>query len=1186
MVSDNGSAANTGTPRRRTVRIALLASAALLLSVGIALGWLLNSERGTRFALANAVNWSGGMLQANDVDGTLAGPLRIGSLTVTLPDKTVALHEVQLEWQPLALLRGTLHIESLRVGKLGLTSKIKQSDEPLTLPTNLGLPVKVQIDRVQVDGGDIAWGPMAVITLGGFAFRLDFDGQRYLLDLDRFSAQTESAAQSGEQAFKGSVSGTATLAAASPFALQLTLDASSSTTLDQRTIAARGHVGLQGTLSEIQATVDVHAGQAGIRGKAVLRPFAERPLGATDLRADKLNLAEFAPGLPATELHAALRVNDNGAGQLSMDNAAAGLWNDRRLPLRSLLVAFTQGKEQFRFDRIEATLGSARQSAGRIDGGGRYAKGALTLKLQTDALDLKKLDARTRTTRLAGTLDVRHAGGKQDVTLALREPLLHNPLTLDAHAVMSDEAIAVDRFALRAGSSAVDVSAHIGLDGRQAFDAQATARAFDTRDLGNFSALPQLLLNGELAISGVRQPGLEAALSFRIDRSRLGNEKEGAALSGAGKAQLHADSLTISMLELQAGDNRFSAQGRLAERDARITYSLRAPTLRQLGSPFDGALQVDGEVRGSVRQPRVTAQWQGKQIRAPGEVRIDSTQGKATFGFDRSSAILLVSADIDASAGELRVGQQHLGNATLRTQMAAAANSPLSLALRADGIDSSRLRAEHFALDVTGTTARHQLHATLTEREQNWKIAASGGLQDLQRAPRWQGAIDALDASGKLNAKLPAPAALQISQRLVQLDHFTLDAEDARIVIEQFMRQGGSMATRGHFEHLQPTRLLAYLQPQTAVDADLKLAGSWNLKSNGQVAGSVNVQRESGDIRMLGSAPVALGLTTLTASVNADRGRVAVTLRAEGKQLGRIALDLSTALDRGLAIAPNAPLSGSAQVNTPALGWLGPLVSPALVTEGSLQTDVRISGSIGDPHVSGQIAADKLRLLFTDTGIDLRQGSLRGEFQNDRLLIRTLNFQNGGTLAIAGPISLAKQALALELTINATRYRLLDRSDRKLVVSGNSVVGWREGMLKANGNFTADSGFVDIGTSDAPELSDDVVIVGRSPKQSTKTAIALDLGLDLGKGIRVRGRGLDALLLGQIRLLASAGDTLRAEGTLRVKSGTFKAYGRELAIERGLLRFNGALNNPALDILAMRKGQEVEAGVSVGGTVL
>ena len=1181
MASDSAPAKN-GKPRRQALRIALTAAGALLLIACIAFAALLHSERGARFVLSQAQDWSAGMLQATGVDGTLAGPLRIGSLKIALPDKTIALEDVQLEWQPGALLRGSLHIESLRVGRLALAARIKQSSAPMKLPGDLGLPLKVRIDRMQVDGGDIAWGPMPLITLGGFASRFDYDGRRYLLDLERFNAQT----RTGAQAFRGSIRGTATLAATRPFALQLALDSDSSAMLDGRTIDARGHLGLQGTLNEMQASVDLHAGQAGISGKAALRLFADRPLGATDLHAQQLNLAELLPTLPTTKLQAALRVDDKGVGRLTMSNAAAGLWNERRLPLASLLLAFTQDGKQFRFDRIETLLGSARQPAGRIAGSGRYANGALTLQLKTDALDLKKLDARTRSTRLAGTLDARHADGRQELTLALREPMTHNALTLDAHALIGDDAVSLDRFALRAGGSAIDANAHIGLGGSQAFEAQATARGFDTRDLGDAGTLPALLLNGDFTIKGKRQPALEAALSFRIERSRLGSAKEGVALNGSGQAQLRADALDISALRLQAGDNSLTAQGRLAERDARITYALHAPALRQLGSAFGGSLQLDGEARGSLRRPQLTAQWQGRQLRLPGELRMASTQGSMRLDLDRDSALLLAGIDADAGVNELQIGQQHVRSASLKARMAAGAGAPMAIALRANGINGTRLLAENFTLDVNGSTARHQLQAALNEREQHWKLAASGGLQDVQRAPRWQGTIDAFDANGQLNARLSTPAALQISQRLVQLDRFTLEADDARIAIEQFVRQGDGISTRGHFEHLQPTRLLSYLQPQAAVDADLKLGGSWNLKSNGQLGGSFALQRESGDVRMLGNAPVALGLTTLTANANADRGRLALTLRAEGKQLGRIALDLSTALGRGMAIAPNAPLSGSALVDTPALGWLGPLISQAVVTEGSLQADLRFKGSVGDPHVSGAIAADGLRLLFTDTGIDLKQGTLRGEFRNDRLLIRTLEFRNGGTLAIAGPISLVKQQLALELKIDAAHYKLLDRSDRRLTISGNSTVGWREGALKARGNFSADSGFVDIGTSDAPQLSDDVVIVGRSPKQAAKTAIALDLGFDLGKGIQLKGRGLDAVLLGQIRLLANAGDTLRAEGDLRVKSGTFKAYGRELAIERGQLHFHGALNNPALDIQAMRKNQDVEAGVSVGGTVL
>src|SRR5690606_19301148 len=104
--------------------------------------------------------------------------------------------------------------------------------------------------------------------------------------------------------------------------------------------------------------------------------------------------------------------------------------------------------------------------------------------------------------------------------------------------------------------------------------------------------------------------------------------------------------------------------------------------------------------------------------------------------------------------------------------------------------------------------------------------------------------------------------------------------------------------------------------------------------------------------------------------------------------------------------------------------------------------------------------------------------------------------------------------------------------------------------------------------------------------QAASFPLALDLRIALGDGITLRGRGLDATVVGEVRLVNGAGDTIQAQGTLNLAKGTFTAYGRELAIERGVLQFSGPVNNPGLNILAMRREQEVAAGVSVGGTVL
>ncbi|CAL62641.1 Conserved hypothetical protein [Herminiimonas arsenicoxydans] len=1182
MVSNTPDQASANLPRR-TRRIWLPLIAVLTITLGAGLTWLLNSERGAQFALSTASTLSNGVLQTRDVSGRLNGSLHIGQLGIQLENQNIVLDDIQLDTQLTKLLTGKLHVTALQIGKLGIVNKIDQVKEAAKLPDSISLPLRLQIDKVKVRGGEIGWGPLNVVTLGAFAFDLDFDGKRYVLNLDQLSARgTASSA-----AFDGSFQGQATLATSKPYALQATIASYSEAHIDNRNIGANGQLDLRGSLQELAAAINLQIGQATVKGQAILRPFAEQLLGATDLTAQALDLAVLNTDLPKTTMHIQLSAAENGSGNLTMENTAAGLLNDARLPLKKLRIDFTQNDEQFNFKHILAELGSTNQSAGKLEGNGHYAKGALALNLQTDALDVKKLDSRMRASRLSGSLDMRHADGKQNFTLALSEPLKKSKLTLNAQALIADEGITISKAELRAGNGEMNASAHYALNGKQAFDAKGIVRNFQLRDLGDFPQLPALHINGDFSLRGARLPTLETDIALHIRDSQLAGQP----LNGEVQAQLHGDTLLVSKLLLNAGDNRLTAQGKLADDNARVVFALHAPTLAQLGSGFGGALQIDGEIRGKVQQPRIVATWQGRQIRLPGPVQIDGTEGKAdvALNLDASrSPSLLNSANVHATAHGINAGGERIATLSAQTQFALPAQAPIAVIVRADGITGQRLRAESFTLDVSGSTSRHAVSATLLEREQKWQLTASGGLHSGKRELRWQGAINTLNASGKVTAKLAAPAPLLVSQKVVQLDHFRIDSDHANIVLEQFIRNERGIATRGTFEHVQIAPLLRSLQAAPAIAGDLKLAGAWNLNLYDQADGTFSVRRESGDIVMHNNAAIALGLNTLNATASVSKGRVTARLLADGRQSGQIDVSLNTNIGGAtrFSIAPNAPLSGRLRINTPTLGWLGPMISPTLMTEGSLQSDVTLAGTFAQPQLAGPVTADKLRLRFTDTGIDLKQGTLRSEFRNDQLLISNLGFQNEGSLTISGPLSLVREQLALELAIKAEHYKLIDRSDRKLVISGSSVVGWRDGSAKANGKFEVNSGFVDISASDAPTLSDDVVIAGRSDSQGKKAVVALDIEIGLGDGIRLRGRGIDALLVGQLHLLASAGDNLRAQGNLRIASGTFKAYGRELAIEQGLLRFSGPLNNPALDFLAMRRGQEVEAGVAVRGTVL
>ena len=57
-------------------------------------------------------------------------------------------------------------------------------------------------------------------------------------------------------------------------------------------------------------------------------------------------------------------------------------------------------------------------------------------------------------------------------------------------------------------------------------------------------------------------------------------------------------------------------------------------------------------------------------------------------------------------------------------------------------------------------------------------------------------------------------------------------------------------------------------------------------------------------------------------------------------------------------------------------------------------------------------------------------------------------------------------------------------------------------------------------------------------------------------------------------------------GTLTSAGGQYRAYGQRLDIEDGVLRFGGPIDNPTLDVLAVRPNLSQRVGVQITGTAL
>jgi translocation and assembly module TamB len=150
--------------------------------------------------------------------------------------------------------------------------------------------------------------------------------------------------------------------------------------------------------------------------------------------------------------------------------------------------------------------------------------------------------------------------------------------------------------------------------------------------------------------------------------------------------------------------------------------------------------------------------------------------------------------------------------------------------------------------------------------------------------------------------------------------------------------------------------------------------------------------------------------------------------------------------------------------------------------------------------------------------------------------------------------------------------------------------------LHWRGGLRADEGVIEITTASTPRLSADVRVrssaagpgAGAGERAASESRpgfrVVSDLQIDLGDRLRVFGSGLDAQLRGELRLTGRLPEAPKLHGTVRTRSGTYRGLGQVLQIERGTLVFSGDIEDPAIDLLAWRRFQPVEAGVSLAGT--
>ena len=379
-----------------------------------------------------------------------------------------------------------------------------------------------------------------------------------------------------------------------------------------------------------------------------------------------------------------------------------------------------------------------------------------------------------------------------------------------------------------------------------------------------------------------------------------------------------------------------------------------------------------------------------------------------------------------------------------------------------------------------------------------------------------------------------------------------------------------------------------------------KFSAKWDIKATDSLNGYINLRHDTGDFTMTAAdgTKKPLGLQEARFDAKFVNNQAEISTSLKGQNIGFLEANLRTTFTKvniGFALLTSAPLTlnGKAQLQT--LAWL-PMPASLMDAsfDGHLNITITANGSLAEPNFSGNVDGKNLQFSLPTEGVNFNNGELQASFEHDKLLITKATWQGGdGHLQATGFLLLDTARLdkakpQIDLDWSAQNFTAISRADRLLTLNGTGKTTLTNGLLMISGNFNVAKGLVELSNEDTPVLGDDVVIIGQTditPEPALKILLN-GLRIDLGKEFTLRGRGLDAQLTGALTLTGLTQYQPHTEGIIEVKEGSFSAYGQKLIIERGIINFNGTVENPGINIRAMRNTTPVNAGIEVTGTAL
>ncbi|MGF6209558.1 translocation/assembly module TamB domain-containing protein [Pseudomonas frederiksbergensis] len=600
------------------------------------------------------------------------------------------------------------------------------------------------------------------------------------------------------------------------------------------------------------------------------------------------------------------------------------------------------------------------------------------------------------------------------------------------------------------------------------------------------------------------------------------------------KAEGAGEQWNLNALQIRLGDNSINGKGSLQQKLAG-QIDIKMPRLAQLWPQLRGQLNGRLDVAGTLKAPQGKLGLQGSQL-AFEDNRLQSLNLDATLDSAQR-------AKIDLKGSGIQAGETALGTLTASGQ-GDIKNQKLSLDLQGPQLK--------LALGLDGALDKGNWRGRLASGDiqaggQDWKLQGPAKLERL--------------ADGKINfgahCWMSGPA--------------SLCGEDQRLMPEPKLRY--------HLKQFPIDSLAQWLPKDFAwkgkLNADLQL----DLPASGP-NGQISIDASGGTLRMKDKDQwLDFPYQTLKLTSKLTPKRIDTDLNFVGGKLGELMVQAQIN-----PLAKNKPLTGSFRLNGLDLSVVRPFVPMVEKLTGRLNGSGTLSGGLLAPLVNGNLVLSDGEVSGAELPMELQALQLQAVIAGETVQLNG-GWKSGksGQGSLNGNIAWG-QALVVDLALKGTQLPVTVEPYAKLEVAPDLKISMKGDELAIAGKVLVPKG--EITVRELPpstvKVSDDTIIVGAQTEQG-KPPIAMKMDIDVVVGedkLSFAGFGLTANLQGHVHI----GDNMDTRGELWLNDGRYRAYGQRLTVRRARLLFAGPLDQPYLDIEAIRQTDDVIAGIRLSGS--